>query len=755
MSSSYAGTGVTANPNNAGTGGSVLKYGAMFSQSIWHYTDNVGYPTSNEWQDGLDGSFFNRYDANTDTAEILRFIAGLLSASAPDVSENINTWSSTEIDFSAGGTTSKSSYMSGVLGGATYRNAKLSNNYNSSTRIDFTKTGSYRRVQNYLITKGFIVSSETSSNTLHDVGTNPFGKNVSNNDYGNNFPSTIYNTFSTFTYNADSVAAGSSTVTSSISQSPNKTFGMGGLINSTTVTPYSMSMVGTQSFGNNTGSTVPDESSTFTTSSNNIFIISSENTSGDSNGLYLGILDSGNPQIANQFQDGKFLNSPGAISGRKWSASDSDATTGATTASIGYYRLHDLKVGLKTGSQSSFGYNTVDTPNTSVGFYAPTLATLGVQNITQNDPTPTVNRNVVRTAFTATSRSLSGAPYLLTATYEYDFSTDASLCFDPCYAYSTAPLATSLTSDGWNTIGTTTLSNTSISVTSAGIQTSTVNGGVYPNGGTPATRRSTNDIPHYNDEAFLSSSFTFTLDSNATGATTASIGYYRLHDLKVGLKTGSQSSFGYNTVDTPNTSVGFYAPTLATLGVQNITQNDPTPTVNRNVVRTAFTATSRSLSGAPYLLTATYEYDFSTDASLCFDPCYAYSTAPLATSLTSDGWNTIGTTTLSNTSISVTSAGIQTSTVNGGVYPNGGTPATRRSTNDIPHYNDEAFLSSSFTFTLDSNASNVVQSKSTMFSRQYTIQFRTTARNWKNSATNSDSSAENFWDNTLFNQLAA
>ena len=42
-----------------------------------------------------------------------------------------------------------------------------------------------------------------------------------------------------------------------------------------------------------------------------------------------------------------------------------------------------------------------------------------------------------------------------------------------------------------------------------------------------------------------------------------------------------------------------------------------------------------------------------------------------------------------------------------------------------------------------------------MFSRQYTIQFRTTARNWKNSATNSDSSAENFWDNTLFNQLAA
>ena len=46
QSSSYAGTGVTINPNNDGTGGSVNKYGMMLSQSIWHYTDNVGYPTS-------------------------------------------------------------------------------------------------------------------------------------------------------------------------------------------------------------------------------------------------------------------------------------------------------------------------------------------------------------------------------------------------------------------------------------------------------------------------------------------------------------------------------------------------------------------------------------------------------------------------------------------------------------------------------------------------------------------------------------
>ena len=39
--SSYTTIGVTQNPNNAGTGGGVDKYGAMFSQSVWHYTDNI------------------------------------------------------------------------------------------------------------------------------------------------------------------------------------------------------------------------------------------------------------------------------------------------------------------------------------------------------------------------------------------------------------------------------------------------------------------------------------------------------------------------------------------------------------------------------------------------------------------------------------------------------------------------------------------------------------------------------------------
>ena len=65
--SEYTTIGVTQNPNNDGTGGNVAKYGMMFSQSVWHYTDNVGYPTSKAWQTDLEGSVFNNYDQNTDT----------------------------------------------------------------------------------------------------------------------------------------------------------------------------------------------------------------------------------------------------------------------------------------------------------------------------------------------------------------------------------------------------------------------------------------------------------------------------------------------------------------------------------------------------------------------------------------------------------------------------------------------------------------------------------------------------------------
>ena len=65
------------------------KYALVASQSAWHYSDNVGYPVgANQWGTGLTGSYFNLFTPNTDTATILRFVAGLLSASAPAPTPN-------------------------------------------------------------------------------------------------------------------------------------------------------------------------------------------------------------------------------------------------------------------------------------------------------------------------------------------------------------------------------------------------------------------------------------------------------------------------------------------------------------------------------------------------------------------------------------------------------------------------------------------------------------------------------------------
>ena len=543
-------TGANITASDDGTGGGVAKYAFLVSQSVWHYTDNVGVPTSKAWKTDLDGSVFNRYDHNTDTAEIIRFMAGLLSASAPDASPNTRTWASTNIDYSAGVTTTKSSYMTGVLGGSTtYRNARLSQEWTSSLSIDFTKTGSYRDVQTYLISKGFLLSSETGSGDVHDVGTHPFGTST----YGSNIPSTIYTQYSSLTFNADSVAGGTTVASSSIGA---QAFGMGELINSTTVTPYSMSIFLTQSFSDNSSDTDPDQTSTFTTNSLSTYIINTEDLNGDSNGLYLGIIPSS--QTDPQYQDGKFLNSPAGYTGRKWSNTDGDGTTGATTSSIGYYKIHDVNVGLKTGSQPSFSYQ-FNAGNAS-GYYMPSLGTLGVVNITQNDPTVTISKNLTRTSFSAASRSLSGAPYISASAYTFDYDTEVSKSFDPCYGYSTTPIATSNPTDQWETIGSTTITPTSVTVNSNGVQTSNASAGVFPFGSNPSGRRSTNAIPAIRDIAFLSSSFSFTLDANYNNVTLLSSSQHNIN-YDVTFRTTGRNWKNSSTTDTTS-ATEFYDATL-------------------------------------------------------------------------------------------------------------------------------------------------------------------------------------------------
>jgi hypothetical protein len=500
---------------------------------------NAGVPNLNPWGSGLEGSYFNNFDSTTDVSDILRFMAGLLSASAPDAAPNTKIWASSSVSFSTGSTTTKTSYMSGVLSGST--NARLSQEWNQSNAINSNLTSSYRNLQTYLISKGWMNSSETGSQALHDVGTHPFGVS----SYGNNIFNPINNTFGTFTFSATSVNAGTTVFSSSVGTDA---FGLGNIQNPpSTPKPFSVQITLTQSFSDTASITTPNETSTYSTGSVRSY---TQSTVGTSNGLSLGIIQTGNSLIPNAFQDGKFLNTPASFATRKWG---DGGTASNVTSSIGYYRLHGLSIGLSSSLASGFVTRSITSPNTTNGFYMPSLGTLGVTNITQNEPTVTITGVASIASFTATSRSLSGAPYISSSTYTVQYNTEVSKSFDPCYGNSTVPLSVTKT-DGWDTVGSTTLSNTSVSVTTSGIQTSATTAGVFPAGTGPASIRSSNSIPAIGDVAFASSSYTFTLDTNISNSvqlkSTQETTNYNLSFTTTGYNWRNNSST-FNTSDIP------------------------------------------------------------------------------------------------------------------------------------------------------------------------------------------------------------
>ena len=81
------------------------------SESINAYNINAGTPTSNDWQSNLQGSYFNNFTKDTDVSEILRFVAGLLSSSAPDASPNTKTYGSVSENLSNTTTSTIAGYV--------------------------------------------------------------------------------------------------------------------------------------------------------------------------------------------------------------------------------------------------------------------------------------------------------------------------------------------------------------------------------------------------------------------------------------------------------------------------------------------------------------------------------------------------------------------------------------------------------------------------------------------------------------------
>jgi len=507
------------------------------------FTNNIqnGYPTSNQWGSNLEGSFFNNFDNTTHVSEILRFMSGVLSHSldVADASPNTKFLNNISTAHSDGSETSKSSLLNGVLG-STYENARLSNSWTGSAFIDFSETGSYREVQDYLELKGFVQSSDRGTNN-NDVGTNPF-----HGSYASRIPSTITTqaTFGTLTNTITANAGGSTNVSSSTD-----TFGLGGLT-SGNATAYSVRVIASQSFSDNHTDSTPDASSTFHTKSFVDYTQDSFGTSGD-NLTLTKIITSQPAVIPSAFQDGDFNNVAGPISGRKYTGG---ATSATNISASGYYQIHDVVVGLKSGSQSDFVYKDGSDGTTRFYLYAGGLPS----DITDGAPTVAVTSSLNRTAFSATSRSLSGAPYLLTTSYTFTFDSEVSKSFDPAYGYATSVLVNSNPTDTWDTIGSTSLTNTTTTVNNTGVSSTGNNN--YVINRTRTTKRSSGDDPHIQDIAVASSSFTFSLDSNSDNVGQARTANNNLNYSLTFRATGR--NWKNSSVTDTTTSLSFYNATL-------------------------------------------------------------------------------------------------------------------------------------------------------------------------------------------------
>ena len=220
--------------------------GLNVSQSISASNINAGNPTSNQWQQNLTGSYFNNFTQNTDVSEILRFVAGLLSESAPDASPNTKTYST----YTANGQNTGSGT---VIAGSVPQ---------SSTNTTIT----------YLTSKGFANTGSTLFNSITPIYTAV--------NYG---------------YTYTSVAAGSTLVSSSADA---QLFGLGTL-SSGVATSFSVSGSFTFRFKNN--STKTDTA----TSSSQALIV--QTGTGSTSGVSLAKILTVNPNvIPPAYQDGKY-----------------------------------------------------------------------------------------------------------------------------------------------------------------------------------------------------------------------------------------------------------------------------------------------------------------------------------------------------------------------------------------------------------------------------------------------------------------
>ena len=483
-------------------GATDAKYALAISQSIHASNINVGIPTSNDWGSNLNGSYFNNFNKNTDVSEILRFVAGLLSSSAPDAAPNTKTYS----------TATKNTV----------------NNTTSTVTVGSVPQNSTNTTISYLNSKGFANTGQ------------PIFSGI-----------TIYND-STYGHTFTSVSAGSTNVSSSVDA---QLFGLGQLSSGT---PTNFRVSGSFIFKFKDSSLKTD---TATSSSNHLI---TQTGAGTTSGVTLAKITTANPAvIPAAYQDGKFVSvfTPTIYSGGASGISGS-----------GYYHITSS---ISISSGSAITYTTPVTSTTEI-FYAP-LTTISTNIPAQ---TPTFS-GVSVNGITAVSRSLSGAPYLSSATYTISGSVLG--LFNPLY-YAGTGIATITDSDG--------LVNESggiLTVSTAGGTIQTANA-VYDSTG--VTARNTGTVPYETDivKVYTTSSFapgTSDENINQTGLGTTSFSLYINGLNKAGTTTTNTSTVSYHTAGafgqpSASGSLAYYGKTQGTDTATNSGASNSEPFLGEN-----------------------------------------------------------------------------------------------------------------------------------------------------------------------------
>jgi hypothetical protein len=453
---------VTSSDNTGG-------YAVVVSQSAWMYNHNVGIPKSNAWEQNLNGSYFNTFNHNTNTSEILRFVAGLLSASAPAPSPNTNTYSG--VNLTENTNDAFTTISSGILS-----SQRLSLGYTSSAQI----TNIFKSAINYGIAKGWSAKGQDGNGE----GQKPYDISA----YYGTLNGSGYNLTFTSTANGSSIVGNGATF-----------FGMGFL---SPTADLKVKLLGTMSFSDTASVSTPSAATaTFTTTQTLDYSRAvADNTTPDANNLYLSVIRTANPAvIPNTYQDAKFGPTAGTAFLTRSFNSPVDPNT--TISSSGYYRFYGLQAGITSGSDTNFTYQTPTQPTTRLWMPVSLIQT----SMSATPATITAAGLEVVSASLAPSRSLSGAPYLTAGTSTWNYSATASGIFDPAY-YATTVFAQTVSE---NIAGSVAVSSGTVVLDSNGITTT---GKVFDSAGTAKN----SGLPRINDVVRSTAGVTHTIATSDT-----------------------------------------------------------------------------------------------------------------------------------------------------------------------------------------------------------------------------------------------